>query len=151
MDARLASLDTDDMDAAAMVRRIALAERLPFLPDLHTTEEDAAYWRSNLLANGQVFGAWAGGTLAGVIAYGDGWIHQLYVLPEFQRQGIGSALLAQAAQDMGDIRLWTFQRNVLARGFYEHHGFQPVEQTDGRGNEEREPDILYYKQQDNAA
>jgi hypothetical protein len=39
--------------------------------------------------------------------------------------------------------LWTFQRNALARRFYEKEGFVAVRETDGSGNEEREPDVLY--------
>jgi hypothetical protein len=31
--------------------------------------------------------------------------------------------------------------NVKARRFYERRGFAVVEMTDGRGNEEKEPDI----------
>jgi hypothetical protein len=39
--------------------------------------------------------------------------------------------------------LWTFQRNAPARRFYEKEGFVAVRETDGSGNEEREPDVLY--------
>jgi hypothetical protein len=39
--------------------------------------------------------------------------------------------------------LWTFQKNVAARRFYEDRGFQAVEETDGSRNEEREPDVHY--------
>ncbi len=146
MHIRIAALHDDDMYAAAMVRRISLLQRPPWLPDLHTPEEDTGYWRSMLSSDDAVFGARIGDRLVGVIAYGDGWIHQLYVLPDFQGQGVGSALLAHAAEEMSEIRLWTFQRNLAARGFYEHHGFKAIELTDGRGNEEQEPDILFHRQ-----
>ena len=39
--------------------------------------------------------------------------------------------------------LWTFQKNEGARRFYERHGFDAVELTDGSGNMEREPDVRY--------
>ncbi len=143
MNVTVLPLAAEDMHAAAMIRRIALRQRLPWLPDLHTPDEDEAYWRTNLLANGTVLGAYGEDRLAGVIAYGEGWIHQLDVLPECQGKGIGSALMAHAMRDMDEIRLWTFQRNAEARGFYERHGFSALEETDGSGNEEREPDILY--------
>ncbi|MGO8264381.1 hypothetical protein ACC763_40695, partial [Rhizobium ruizarguesonis] len=48
--------------------------------------------------------------LVGVIAYGDNWIDQLYVLPDFQGVGIVSLLLGCAKEEMDEIRLWTFQR-----------------------------------------
>ena len=41
------------------------------------------------------------------------------------------------------LQLWTFQRNLSARRFYEARGFALVEQTDGARNEEKEPDARY--------
>ena len=41
------------------------------------------------------------------------------------------------------IRLYTFQANLGARRFYERHGFSAIEFTDGEGNRERCPDVLY--------
>ena len=41
----------------------------------------------------------------------------------------------------------TFQEALLAREdarFYEHHGFRIERETDGAGNEERQPDALYF-------
>jgi hypothetical protein len=43
----------------------------------------------------------------------------------------------------GGLRLYAFQRNRHARAFYEARGFAPVSFSDGTGNEEREPDVLY--------
>ncbi len=41
------------------------------------------------------------------------------------------------------IRLYTFQQNEGARRFYERHGYKTIEFTDGQGNEENCPDVLY--------
>ena len=41
------------------------------------------------------------------------------------------------------IRLYTFQTHSLARRFYERHGYKAIEFTDGQGNEEKCPDVLY--------
>jgi hypothetical protein len=50
----------------------------------------------------------------------------------------------QAARSTFDrLQLWTFQRNVQARRFYEARGFALVQETDGAENEEKEPDALY--------
>jgi hypothetical protein len=43
----------------------------------------------------------------------------------------------------GGLELWTFQANQGARRFYERHGFEAIELTDGSGNEERTPDVRY--------
>ena len=40
------------------------------------------------------------------------------------------------------VRLWTFQRNIRSRRFYALQGFCEIRLTDGRANEEKEPDVL---------
>jgi hypothetical protein len=40
-------------------------------------------------------------------------------------------------------RVYTFQANSGARRFYERHGFAAIQLTDGQGNEEHCPDVLY--------
>ncbi|MBA3262355.1 MAG: GNAT family N-acetyltransferase [Thermoleophilaceae bacterium] len=70
-------------------------------------------------------------------------VEHLYVRPDAQRAGIGSALLdaAKSRRPTG-LRLWVFQRNRGARAFYGRHGFAEVRLTEGVNNEEREPDVL---------
>jgi len=73
-----------------------------------------------------------------------GCVEQLWLRPEAVGQGIGSQLIEQAKAALGaPIRLWTFQQNVGARNFYRRHGFAVVAFTDGAGNEERCPDVLF--------
>ena len=67
----------------------------------------------------------------------------MYVLPDHQSRGVGGALLDVAMAEADELRLWTFQRNTPARAFYKSRGFVAIQQTDGAGNEEREPDVLY--------
>ena len=42
-----------------------------------------------------------------------------------------------------EVSLWTFQRNVGARRFYERNRFVVMESTDGANNEEGDPDVRY--------
>jgi GNAT superfamily N-acetyltransferase len=77
------------------------------------------------------------------VAFRQGWIDQLYVLPGRQRLGIGGTLIAIAKARWPELQLWTFQRNLSARRFYEANGFVKLRETDGAANEEREPDVLY--------
>jgi len=136
-------LTLTDMPAAARVHRAAFDERLPWLAGLHTPQEDHGYWSNHLFPVCEIWGAERDGTLLGVIAFREDWIDQLYILPEAQAQGIGSALLDIARTAYSRLFLWTFQRNIAARRFYERHGFMAVAQTDGAANEEKEPDVLY--------
>ena len=96
-----------------------------------------------MFATCTLWGAFDGDRLTGLIAFRDDWIEQLYVLPEAQGQGVGTALLDVAKRAVARLQLWTFQRNAQARRFYEARGFVVVEQTDGTGNEEKEPDARY--------
>jgi GNAT superfamily N-acetyltransferase len=136
-------LELADMDAAAGVHRAAFDHALPWLTDLHTPDEDRWFYRERVFRGCQVHGAFEGGALAAIVAFRSGWIDQLYVLPEVQGRGVGSELLQVAKRAFDCLQLWTFQRNLAARRFYEARGFALVEETDGAGNEEKEPDARY--------
>ena len=142
LSASIRRLSLDEMDQAALVHREAFDDRLPWLAGLHTPSEDRAFYRDQIFARCEVWGAVDDG-LIGFIAFRDGWIDQFYVMPARQGQGVGEALLTVAKTAFPELRLWTFQRNAPARRFYENRGFIALKQTDGSRNEEREPDILY--------
>ena len=138
----LRRLALEDVDRAAFVLRTAFDERFPRLAGLHTPDEDRAYLRNHVFAGCEVWGA-ADEEIIGIIAFREGWIDQLYVLPRHQGRGVGDALLRVAKAASTSLLLRTFQQNALARRFYEARGFLAVGETDGSNNEEREPDILY--------
>ncbi len=131
------------MDAAARVHRAAFDHALPWLTGLHSPEEDRRFYRERLFKTCKLWGAFDGDAMTGMIAFHDDWIEQLYVLPEAQGRGVGTTLLEVAKRDSDRLQLWTFQRNAQARRFYQARGFALVEQTDGAGNEEKEPDARY--------
>lgn len=132
-----------DMEAASNVFRTAFDARLSWLAGLHKPEEDRAFWSGYLFSNCAIWGAVQQGELFVVIAFRQGWVDQLYILPHMQGQGIGSRLLDIAKASHARLNLWTFQKNAGARRLYESQGFEVVRETDGADNEEREPDILY--------
>lgn len=132
---------SDDAQVARLHRRSRI-ESLPWLPDLHTPEEDLAFFGREISTSiGWV--AVDRDRAVGFALARDAWLNHLYVDPDRQRAGIGSALLGEAMIAIGPgIRLWTFLRNEHARTFYADHGFVEVERTDGHANEEKEPDVL---------
>jgi GNAT superfamily N-acetyltransferase len=132
-----------DMEAAARVHRTSFDRALPWLTGLHTPDEDRWFYRERVFTRCQVHGAFEGGALTGIIAFRNDWIDQLYVLPEVQGRGVGNELLQVAKRAFDCLQLWTFQRNLRARRFYEARGFALVEETDGARNEEKEPDARY--------
>lgn len=120
----------------ARVHRAAFDDRLPWLAGLHTPAEDEVYFRDHVLAACEGWGAIGDGALVGFVAFRE-------VLPDWQGRGIGGRLLGIAKACWPDLRLWTFQRNLPARRFYAANGFVAIRETDGAGNEEREPEVLY--------
>ena len=132
-----------DMPAVAVLHRFTMKTSLPFLPDLHTPDEDLVFFRDHLFPSNDVWVADQGGALIGYAARGDGWLNQLYVHPDHQGEGIGDALLAEAMTGVDELQLWAFQQNDRARRFYEKRGFVLAELTDGAGNEEKTPDARY--------
>jgi putative acetyltransferase len=132
-----------DMPAAALIHRAAFNDRFPWIEEQHTPDEDSDFWSRVVFADCEIWGAENEAGLVGVIAFCKDWIDQLYVLPEAQRKGIGTALLDIAKVAQPSLSVWTFRRNEGARLFYERHGFSAIEETDDSLNEEREPDVLY--------
>ena len=135
--------NVDESDEVAALFRLSKETAMPYLPSLHTAEDDRAFFRDRVFAECDVWVGDRAGALAGMCAFREGWVDQLFVHPAHQRSGIGTALLraAKAANDC--LHLWAFQRNENACRFYESQGFRLVKTTDGRDNEEREPDALF--------
>lgn len=117
---------------------------MPWLVSPHD-EASTRWWMEHvLLAQHHVRVAADGRRLVGFAALSGHWLEQLYVDPDNQGRGIGRMLL-QDAQGMspGRLSLFVFTRNERARRFYEAAGFVLVGTSDGRDNEEREPDCTY--------
>jgi putative acetyltransferase len=51
----------------------------------------------------------------------------IFVDPEHQRKGIGSALLDQACRSQPHLELDVLEKNSIGRGFYEAYGFELVD------------------------
>ena len=117
---------------------------MPYLPELHSEEDTRRWFRDVVLVRDDVYAAEADGQVVGFVALGPELVEHLYVRPEYQRRGIGARLLGLAKQRRPKgFRLYVFQRNEAARGFYERHGLRLVALGNGSENEEGEPDALY--------
>lgn len=132
----------EDLPAVAKLHRLAFFEAMPEMPVLHTPEEDLAFYSAVVVAESEIWVSESDGEMLGFIAFRSGWVDQLYIHPEHQRRGLGGRLLAVAMDRQAEVRLWTFQCNAKARAFYERHGFRIERETDGIGNEEKQPDLL---------
>ena len=132
---------------AAAITAVHLASRsaaMPWLPQVHTDAETAAWVREVVLPGSRVWVAEgeATGDVVGYAALDGDVLDALYLLPEVRRRGIGTLLLdtVRAASPDG-LTLHVFARNAAAIAFYAHHGFEVVAAGDGSDTEEGLPDL----------
>jgi len=118
----------------------AARSEMAYLPALHTPDEDRAFFTDRVVGSRShdvtvaVAEMSSGAELVGFCAVHAGWIEHLYITPAWQGGGIGSAL-------PGGLSLWVFEQNERAAALYARAGFDVVERTDGRRNEEQVPDL----------
>ena len=130
-----------DLASVVTLHARARAVALPFLPILHSLEEDRAFFGQYVDA-GQMTVAVSGLGIAGFMALSSGWIEQLYLDPVWRGQGIGAQFLEHAKTGIDTLSLWCFVENEPARRFYQRHGFVEQRRTAG-DNEAGLPDILF--------
>lgn len=130
---------------AAEVAAVFVGSRraaMPWLPVLHTPDEDIAFFAAEIESSSGWGAVDDDDRLVGFALLRDGRLNHLYVAPDWRRRGVGSALLSRAlVAPASSVDLWVFARNEPALAFYTRHGFEVVERTDGSANEEKEPDV----------
>ena len=132
----------DDLAAVSEVHLAARAAAVPAMPSLVRTPEEVRAFHASLdLAERELWVAEGDA----VVAYAElkgAWLDDLYVHPDHQGAGVGSALLDVMKSLRPDgFCLWVFASNRPARSFYARHGLVELETTDGRANEEQAPDV----------
>ena len=79
-----------------------------------------------------IWTAWDGSGMVGILrgwtdgAY-DGYVCDLAVHPDYQKQGIGRELLARVAAHYGRDVQWVLRASKIAAKYYEHIGWKFVE------------------------
>ena len=148
-----------ETSSSAVTLRPATASDVPVLvrlwfdtwqvtsPDL-THPEPIELWekrfQEQIFPNETVLVAEINGQTAGFMALreSDGYLHLLYVSPTFQRSGVGSRFLDEAARRCpGGLRLTTLESNDNARRFYERHGW--IAGESGRLGRTGHPTVAY--------
>ncbi|MEM7249447.1 MAG: GNAT family N-acetyltransferase [Acidobacteriota bacterium] len=130
------------------VVRLWRAARIQVMPELearmgHSPEDDATFFREQLLPENETWVVVEGGDVRGFLARKDDLLGYLYVDPSHQRRGLGSRLFEKARELIpGGFHLYTHQANTMARSFYEARGMKET----ARGVSpapESEPDVRY--------
>lgn len=113
-----------------------------FPPPVHPDHEARAWVSGWDLSSYDVWVAERGGEPAGYARWTATWLDDLYVHPDHQGHGVGTALFdLVASMRPGGFCLWVFESNAPARAFYRSRGCLELERTDGSANEEHAPDI----------
>lgn len=135
---------TDDAEALTTLLLRSRTRAMPWLVSPHDQPSTRWWVEHALVADQHVRVAHDEHRLLGFAAVDGDWLTQLYVDPDHQGRGVGRALLDDAKRRRpGGLRLHVVTRNARARRFYEAAGFVLVGRSDGRSNEEREPDCTY--------
>ena len=143
---RIREYRPDDFDALTILWRISREKSLPeFQREKgHFFYEDQNYFQNHILKNNQVWVVESGQQPVAFMAMNKDFIDQLYIHPDYQRRGIGRALLDFARRLSPDhLWLYTLQINVGARAFYEKNGFV-AEKFGISPPPENEPDVEYH-------
>lgn len=110
----------------------------------HHQPEDDGPFLAGKIAVGSMFVAENQGRIAGFLVLEADYLACLYLAQAHRKRGLGARFLELArARNPAGLNLWTFQANHGARRFYEREGFTVEMMTEGAGNEENIPDVLY--------
>ena len=113
-----------------------------FPPGVHSDAEVRAWVSGWDQTSYDIWLATLDGDVAGYARSTPTWLDDLYVHPDHQGRGVGSALFGTVTARLPQgFCLWVFESNTPAREFYRRHGCLELERTDGSGNEERSPDV----------
>lgn len=131
------------LDAGAVGHILSVSnDAMPWLPRMHSAAEEIMY-AGDMIEAGWVRVAKQDGKVVGFIARWEGEVHALYVLPEAQDNGVGTALLEDAKAEADVLALWSYQANSPATRFYGLRGFKETTRTDGSENDAGLPDIRF--------
>ena len=137
---------TEDFDPVTVLWRISREKSLPDfqIEKGHFFYEDRDYFRDHVLKENQVWVVEVNDYPVAFMAMNRDFVDQLYIHPDYQRRGIGYALLNLARERSPEhIWLYTLQVNLTARAFYEKNGFV-AEKFGVSPPPESEPDVEYH-------
>jgi GNAT superfamily N-acetyltransferase len=131
-----------DLAAVAEILRSATRQAYTFMAWTHNDDSFADFIADTLETWDAVRVAEAGTAPVGFACLEGDLLDQLFVLPAWQGRGVGGLLLDDIKKLRPEgFRLYTFQKNLVARAFYEKRGL--VETGRGFSEQEQEADIAY--------
>ena len=140
-DIQIIPLSDEYCESAVMMWRESKEKALG-IKDKHSFTEHKKFLDNILRKNYEVFIAIEKNEVAGLIAFNETEVNQLYIHNNYQNRGIGKTLLDIAkSYSKEKLTLFTFEINKKAQRFYERNGFTIIAR--GNVNEENLDDIKY--------
>ncbi|MBR6220855.1 MAG: GNAT family N-acetyltransferase [Clostridia bacterium] len=94
---------------------------------LHTAQRQAQYLSDKLAHGAQLYLLKVDSRAVGVVSVTGSLIEDLYILPDCQNRGLGTALLRYAVRRCeGKPTLWILENNAGAERLYRREGFVPT-------------------------
>ena len=126
---RIIPVDEVNLPEAGRIHSVSWQEShrafcAPEFTALHTPERQQAYLKEKLDRGSRIF-MLADDEPVGIVSVTGSLIEDLYVLPEYQRRGYGTALLHYAIRQCESIPvLWILENNPGAARLYRREGFR---------------------------
>ena len=142
----LRRLVPDDVSDVAAVWHESKQKAYSYLPLQQglTLKDDERIFRDHVLPGSEIWVAVRNGAIVGFLGLKGSYVDRLYVHPDHQGRGVGSALMEQAKRLLpAGLELHTHQKNFQARRFYEKHSFRAV-RFGMSPPPENEPDVEYH-------
>ena len=137
-------ISPDEYPISAEIFLSARKTAMPWLKSPHSDDDVRGWFRDHYPHRYRTFVAEVDGETVGFAGVSEGWLDHLYLLPTHWRQGLGQQLFERVTEEEpSGFVFWVFQKNERARRFYESLGCKLIEETDGQGNMELEPDCRY--------
>lgn len=136
--------------SSLLIRELSRPEDLPAIVDIWLDASilahdfiSAEFWNGQVanmrdlyLPSANIYLAIVNQQVLGFYAVNNGKLEALFVTPERQGQGIGTALLNHAKQMFGALTLSVYQKNVKSYEFYQERGFSNIGEETDKNTEE---------------
>lgn len=112
---------------------------------------EADYWKNNyemvreMIPKAEVFVSEENGQIRGFIGLIDTYIAGIFVRAAEQSKGVGTGLLHTVMKSRDNLRLNVYKKNMRAVSFYQHYGFQIINQGIDESTSEEEYTMRWHR------
>lgn len=112
---------------------------------------EADYWKNNyemvreMIPKAEVLVSEENGQIRGFIGLIDTYIAGIFVRAAEQSKGVGTGLLHTVMKSRDNLRLNVYKKNMRAVSFYQHYGFQIINQGIDESTSEEECTMEWHR------